>query len=138
MFVEAAVPDGQREQDRARSGDPAALGAVFDRTAAELLHVAVWLCGNRADAEDLLQRTFVQAIEARAQFEPGRPVLPWLCGMLGNHARHLRRERARRLPAREPDGERDPATAASDAASRPRPGQTQARTALARASLLAS
>jgi DNA-directed RNA polymerase specialized sigma24 family protein len=38
-----------------RTGDPAALGKVFVRTAPELLRVAAWLCGNRADAEDLLQ-----------------------------------------------------------------------------------
>jgi DNA-directed RNA polymerase specialized sigma24 family protein len=59
------------------------------------MRVALWLVGNRPDAEDLLQRTFLQAIEARASFELGRPVLPWLLGLLGNQARKLRSERQR-------------------------------------------
>jgi DNA-directed RNA polymerase specialized sigma24 family protein len=62
-----------------RSGDPETLAEVFDRTARELLRVAVWLSGNRADAEDLLQRTFLSAIEGRDRFDPaqrrtGRPL----------------------------------------------------------------
>ena len=49
-----------------RHGDAAALGAVFDATATELLRIACHLAGNRADAEDLVQRTFLAAIESRA------------------------------------------------------------------------
>jgi RNA polymerase sigma-70 factor (ECF subfamily) len=78
-----------------RSGDPDALGDVFDRTAGRLMRVALWLAGNRADAEDLLQRTFLQAIETRQQFRAGERVLPWLMGLLGNQARKQRRERDR-------------------------------------------
>src|SRR5262245_15439769 len=99
-----------------RTGDPAALGQVFDATAGELLRVAAWLCGNRADAEDLLQRTFLCAIEDRARFAGERRALPWLVGILTNHARNLRRERARRaaLPApAEPVA--DPVALAADA-----------------------
>ena len=81
-----------------RSGDPAALGAVFDRTAPELLRVACYLVGNRTDAEDLVQRTFLAAIESRAAFGKGGKALPWLLGILGNHAHRLRRERARPAP----------------------------------------
>src|SRR5262249_48886514 len=76
-----------------RTGDPRALGVVFDRTAPELLRIAGWLCGNRADAEDLLQRTFLLAIESRASFDGSRRALPWLCGILTNQARDLQRER---------------------------------------------
>lgn len=82
-----------------RTGDPDALAFVFDRTASRLLHVALWLCRNRADADDLLQRTFLQAIALRARFEPGRAVLPWLMGLLSNQALKLRRERDRRAAA---------------------------------------
>jgi len=99
-----------------QSGDPQALGEVFDRTAAELLRVALWLSGNRADAEDLLQRTFLSAIEGRARFDPAQRVLPWLCGIAVNHARSLQRERQRRArevgePARP---EPDPVAAAAE------------------------
>jgi RNA polymerase sigma-70 factor (ECF subfamily) len=78
-----------------RSGDPDALGDVFDRTAGRLMRVALWLSGDRADAEDLLQRTFLQLIETREQFRVGEPVLPWMMGVLGNQAKKLRRERDR-------------------------------------------
>lgn len=99
-----------------RTGDAEALGRVFDAAAAELLHVAAWLSGNRADAEDLLQRTFLTAIEDRAAFANERRVVPWLMVILTNHARNLRRERVRRaaLPAR-PEPTADPIAAANDA-----------------------
>ncbi|MCR9243519.1 MAG: sigma-70 family RNA polymerase sigma factor [bacterium] len=77
------------------TGDPEALGDVFDQTAGHLSRVAIWLSGNRNDAEDLLQRTFLKAIETRHKFRRGEPVLPWLMGLLGNEARRQRRERDR-------------------------------------------
>lgn len=83
-----------------RTGDPDALGDVFDATAGRLMRVALWLSGDRADAEDLLQRTFLQLIETRAQFRIGEPVLPWMIGLLGNQAHKLRRERERKADAR--------------------------------------
>src|SRR5262245_61104150 len=99
-----------------RTGDAQALGRVFDAAAAELLHVAAWLSGNRADAEDLLQRTFLTAIEDRASFANERRVMPWLMVILTNHARNLRREGTRRaaLPAR-PERMADPVAQANDA-----------------------
>src|SRR5262245_40252701 len=97
------------------TGDPGALGEVFDGTADRLLRVALWLCGNRADAEDALQRTFLMAIEARRRFEPGRKALPWLLGVLGNQVRKQRRERARRAPPRPVVPAADPAALAATA-----------------------
>lgn len=92
-----------------RTGDPDALGDVFDRTAGRLMRIALWLARDRADAEDLLQRTFLQAIETRQQFRQGEAVLPWLMGLLANQARKLRRERDRTLLLRpQPDHVVDP------------------------------
>ncbi|MCC6672290.1 MAG: sigma-70 family RNA polymerase sigma factor [Planctomycetes bacterium] len=97
-----------------RTGDPRALAKVFDRTAGELWHVAAYLCRDRHEAEDLVQATYLAAIEDRAAYVPGRPVLPWLLGILVNRARE-----ARRRAARVPDATRlerapepDPAAAA--------------------------
>lgn len=99
-----------------QTGDATALGVVFDRTAPELLRIAGWLCGNRADAEDLLQRTFLLAIEARSAFDPRQRALPWLSGILTNQARNLARDKARRaLLAQEPAPVRRPEQAAQDA-----------------------
>lgn len=78
-----------------RTGDASALGQVFDATAHELLRIACHLAGNRTDAEDLVQRTFLAVIESRAAYEPKGRALPWLIGILANHARRLRRERRR-------------------------------------------
>jgi DNA-directed RNA polymerase specialized sigma24 family protein len=58
-------PTNRRFRHYCRTGDPDALADVFDRTAGRLMRVALWLTGNRTDAEDLLQRTFLQVIETR-------------------------------------------------------------------------
>tara|TARA_R110002072_G_scaffold299403_6_gene474973 strand:+ start:13132 stop:15663 length:2532 start_codon:yes stop_codon:yes gene_type:complete len=77
--------------------EAAALAIVFDRTAPELLRLARHLAADATQAEDLVQATFLTAIESANSHEAGRPVLPWLCGILTNHARSERRQ-ARRAP----------------------------------------
>jgi RNA polymerase sigma-70 factor (ECF subfamily) len=76
--------------------EPRALAMVFDRTAPELLVLARHLAPPGTEAEDLVQATFVTAIEAADSHRPGERVLPWLCGVLANHARVARR-RGRRV-----------------------------------------
>jgi RNA polymerase sigma-70 factor (ECF subfamily) len=98
-------------------GDAEALGRVFDGLAPRLLALALHLSGHPADAEDLVQQTFVQAMRNAAQFEPARPLEPWLCGLLANLARNHRRREGHRhgatLHAAElPSGEAGPASAA--------------------------
>jgi RNA polymerase sigma-70 factor (ECF subfamily) len=73
-----------------RCGDVAALGELFDRVAPALLRVALHLARDPAGAEDLLQSTFLRAIEVRDEWDGHRPLLPWLCGILQNRARHER------------------------------------------------
>jgi RNA polymerase sigma factor (sigma-70 family) len=97
-----------------RSGDPHALGALFDHVAPELLRVARWLTGHGADADDLLQRTFLAVIEQRSSYDPRRRALPWLLGILGNHARKLHEQRARPPAGLPMTRERDPAELAAD------------------------
>lgn len=79
----------------AQRGDPAALAQVFDLLAGELLLLAAHLAPRGVEAEDLLQATFVCAIEQRAKFDTQRPVRPWLVGILGNLARQARKTAAR-------------------------------------------
>ena len=80
------------------TGDPRHLGRVFDRTAAELLRVATYLTRDRHRAEDVVQATFLIAIEKAASYDRGRPVLPWLLAILANEARQLHRRERRALP----------------------------------------
>ena len=52
-----------------KSGDPDALGEVFDLIAPKLLHTALHLARDPAGAEDLLQATFLTAIR-KAESSP--------------------------------------------------------------------
>lgn len=103
-----------------RCGDVQALAAVFDATAPELLRLGRHLVGADA-AEDLVQRTFLDAVERAERYDPSRGVVPWLCGVLANHARRHRRdarrarEAAERLARAVPRAEPDPAAAAVQA-----------------------
>jgi RNA polymerase sigma-70 factor (ECF subfamily) len=87
------------------AGDPQALGELFDLTSPQLLSLALHLCGNPADAEDALQATFATAIARAATWDPGRPVQPWLGGILTLQCRKIGDRRVRRREAELPDGE---------------------------------
>jgi RNA polymerase sigma-70 factor, ECF subfamily len=80
-----------------RGGDPRALGEVYDLLAPELLRLALHTTRDAAEAEDVLQATFVAAIERAASFDATRRVLPWLIGILAHEARKAR-ARERRSP----------------------------------------
>lgn len=88
----------ERQFDRyRRRGDVASLGRVFDAVAPEVLGVAMHLARGPVEAEDLLQRTFVTAIERARSFDASERLVPWLLGILANHAREEAR-RGRRTP----------------------------------------
>ncbi len=79
-----------------------AMGRVFDAVAPRLLIVAAHFSRDAAEAEDLVQTTLVQAMERAEQYEPGRPLLPWLLGILVHRAKdQLRRARVRRTESLE-------------------------------------
>ena len=80
-----------------KRGDPDLRAQVFDHTAARLLRLAFHLSRDPAEAEDLVQATFVTAIEKAGQFDTDRSVLPWLTGILENHAREARISAFRRI-----------------------------------------
>ncbi|HEX5053447.1 MAG TPA: sigma-70 family RNA polymerase sigma factor, partial [Planctomycetota bacterium] len=82
------------ERWRSRA-DSRALASLFDRTAAELWRVARHLTGNRHEADDLVQATYLAAIESAPRWRRELPLVPWLFGILANKLRMARR-RARR------------------------------------------
>jgi RNA polymerase sigma-70 factor (ECF subfamily) len=64
---------------------------------------AVRLTGNRADAEDLLQETYLRAYRGFSGFEPGTNLTAWLYRILRNTFINGYRKR-RREPTTVPDG----------------------------------
>lgn len=85
-----------------RDGDPAALAAVFDRTAPRLLLVAAHVTPDPSAAEDLVQDTFLQAMERAGQWRADRELLPWLATILRHRAIDLARRLRLRRPADAP------------------------------------
>lgn len=62
--------------------------SAFEELALPLLpslyNVAVWLCRNAADAEDLVQETFLKALRGFGTFEPGSNFKAWIFRILRN------------------------------------------------------
>ncbi|MEM7204688.1 MAG: sigma-70 family RNA polymerase sigma factor [Planctomycetota bacterium] len=103
------------------TGDPRAIAAVYDTVAPELLLVAAHVSRSPVEAEDVVQATFLSAMEKAEQYDAQRPLMAWLIGILINQARlEHRREQRRpdpaRLPWRPPPDPSDAAEAAEFAA----------------------
>lgn len=75
--------------------DPSALADALDLTAPDLLRVARHLVRDDATAEDLVQQTFLTAIERASTFRVEAALKPWLLGILFRHARNELRRRTR-------------------------------------------
>src|SRR6185503_3366733 len=73
--------------------------AAFERDALahldSLYRAALRLSRNRADAEDLVQNTYLKAFRAADRFEPGTNLRAWLFTILHNTARNRARDHAR-------------------------------------------
>jgi RNA polymerase sigma-70 factor (ECF subfamily) len=68
--------------------EPAAQSSAFEQLAMpvfpSLYNVAVWLSRNPADAEDLVQETFLKALRGFSTFEPGSNFRAWIFRILRN------------------------------------------------------
>ena len=84
---------------RAQGGERAAIGALYDRLAARVYRFALFRVGNRPDAEDLMQRTFLKMIEALPRYRlSGIPFEAWLFRVARNGAVDLLRARRSHEP----------------------------------------
>jgi RNA polymerase sigma-70 factor, ECF subfamily len=64
--------------DRLRSGDPEACREMIDRHAARMLRTVLRLRGNRFEAEDVLQETWIRACRAAREFRGEASLQTWL------------------------------------------------------------
>ena len=60
-----------------RNGDAEALTQLFDRTSGRLRRAAMRLTRSHDFADDLVQSTFLRAIEKSHVYNPDQPVFPW-------------------------------------------------------------
>jgi RNA polymerase sigma-70 factor (ECF subfamily) len=89
-------PDVEALVERAQAGDREALGAIYDRLAGRVYRFALFRVGSRADAEDLMQRTFLKMIESLPRYQRrGIPFEAWFFRLARNGViDHLRGRRA--------------------------------------------
>jgi RNA polymerase sigma-70 factor (ECF subfamily) len=82
-----------------RRGRPAVRTAAFEADALghldSLYRTALRLTRVPADAEDLVQETYLKAFRSSDSFEPGTNLRAWLFTILHNTARNRARDRAR-------------------------------------------
>ena len=91
---------------RRQPADADAFGAEVLRYLETLYATALRLTRNRADAEDLVQDTFVKALRFSDRFEPGTNLRAWLSTILHNTWRNRIRDTGRAAAAIDIDSTR--------------------------------
>ena len=81
---------------RCLSGDQAAMRAFVDRYRDTVFRLCFRMLGQRQDAEDAAQETFVRALRSMAQWDAERRMEPWLLTIAGNRCRTMLATRKRR------------------------------------------
>jgi RNA polymerase sigma factor (sigma-70 family) len=69
---------------RARRGETEAFGELVSRTQTAVFNVCYRLTGERREAEDMAQETFIRAYERLGTFDLERPFLPWIRRVAAN------------------------------------------------------
>jgi len=90
-----------------RAGDEAAFTALIDAYHASMVWVAALYTGDRAQAEDVAQETWVAVIKGIDHFEGRAALKTWIFSILANRAktRSLRERRSVPFSALQPEGE---------------------------------
>ncbi|WES65121.1 sigma-70 family RNA polymerase sigma factor [Microbacter sp. GSS18] len=88
--------DEQELVERFRRGDDRALEAVYRRWSALVFTLALRSLGDRGDAEDVTQKTFVSAWTSRASYDPAKAKLAtWLVSIARRRIADMHEARAR-------------------------------------------
>lgn len=90
-----SVPDDAELAERLAHGDPWAREALYRKYVAAVWGLALRLTGDRAEAEDIVQDTFAEALRDAADLRERRALRSWLLSVTVHQAH--RRFRRRRL-----------------------------------------
>ena len=108
---EVAFADEAKLVEGLRVGDPAAYRRFVDSNSANVYNLALKLLGDEAEAEDVLQETFLSAFRAIDRFEGRSKLSTWLYRIAYNASlMHLRkRDRMTTFSLDRPFGDEEPA-----------------------------
>ena len=102
---DAALGDAQEAMqdaplvERVLRGDAEAYGSLVSRHMRRAFAVAYRILEHREDAEDVVQDSFMRALERIDQLDRRRPFRPWLLRIVVNQALNFRRARGIRKTA---------------------------------------
>ncbi len=82
--------------DRCLAGESSAIREFVDLYQGRVFGLCFRMLGQRQDAEDMAQETFVRAIKSLHQWDDQRSFEPWLLAIAGNRCRTLLAKRQRR------------------------------------------
>jgi RNA polymerase sigma-70 factor (ECF subfamily) len=93
--------------NQAASRDDSDARAAFEEEvlphADRLFRLAMWFVRNRADAEDVVQDTMMQALKSFHRFQPGTNCRAWLTTILQHIVSNRRRAKGRSIVVSDPD-----------------------------------
>src|SRR5712671_4045143 len=84
--------DQEKLVEGLRNQDPATIQELVETHGNRLLRSAFLLCGDEAEAQDILQDTFVQAMRSGHRFGGRSRIYTWLHSILLNLTRHRHRD----------------------------------------------
>ena len=82
--------------NRAKHGDRAAFEELYRRYRGRILALALHLCGNESEAEDITQEVFIKAYQKLDSFEGRSHFFTWVYRMAVNRSLNARRDKKRR------------------------------------------
>ena len=94
--ADAAAAEEAALVERVRRGDPAAFDALVNRYMRRAFGVAYRLMGQKEDAEDLVQESFLAVLQRIDTFQAGRPFAAWFFRILANRGLNARKSRSLR------------------------------------------
>ena len=84
--------------DRCVAGEQAAMLDLVERFRGQIFGLCYRMLGQRQDAEDMTQETFIRVLKNIHRWDQDRPIEPWLLAIAGNRCRTKLASRKRKPP----------------------------------------